>query len=222
MQIFHKIIYFLLIVVLISGCGDKYDNSNFWETINLSKKGIVLEQDITLNDDIFYRFLLEYIQDKESKKLEWEEASTKYKGDEKFNHISVFRIMGMGGKDNQTNLYKMKFKGSNIVLKITLIPYSKHHEKYKYRKGNDISNTILDYSNKKNFEIIADLSSYPYLVMKKASDNKNDTAYGKRILEIALDKGKYHLIIENINDVPEVKTIRTIFSIEPARYGKGF
>lgn len=198
---------------------DNYERSNIWQLIDLSKKGIVYEDDVILQDNIFYRFSLGYIQDTNDKAKEWKEAE-QIKGKEIFKHITLFRIMGIGGYSPETGKARMEFEGSKIVLKFTLIPKNNILEDYRYRRGDESKTDILTYPKDKPFEIIMDLSTYPEYSSSIAKDNKEDWSHDKRICEIGLNKGEYHIKIENLYDVLEIKKIRTAFTITPARYGK--
>jgi hypothetical protein len=228
MKIFLKIVFgiFLIVVVGMSLILffamyeriDNYERSNIWQLIDLSKKGIVYEDDVILQDNIFYRFSLGYIQDKNAELKEWKEAEQL--GVDKFKNTSVFRIMGIGGYSPETGKARMEFEGSKIVLKFTLIPKNNILEDYRYRRGDESKTDILTYPKDKPFEIIMDLSKYPEYSSSIAKDNKEDWSYNKKICEIGLNKGEYHIKIENLNDVPEIKKIRTAFIITPARYGK--
>lgn len=128
----------------------------------------------------------------------------------------------MGGYSSKTGKGWMEFEGSKIVLKFTLIPKNNILEDYRYRRGDKSNTDILTYPKDKPFEIIMDLSKYTSFSSTVAEDNKEDWSYEKRICEIGLNKGEYHIKIENLYDVPEIKKIRTAFIITPARYGKWF
>lgn len=124
--------------------------------------------------------------------------------------------MGIGGYSPETGKARMEFEGSKIVLKFTLIPKNNILEDYRYRRGDESKTDILTYPKDKPFEIIMDLSTYPEYSSSIAKDNKEDWSHDKRICEIGLNKGEYHIKIENLYDVLE----RTAFTITPARYGK--
>jgi len=202
----------LIFSVLIIGCNSTYETPRVWKNMDVTKKGNKEEINISIEKDAFYRIALAYIQDIKSLQKESDEA-------EKLNinfdeYISVFKILGFN---------RGLKPGSKIILKVKVEPYQKQTEDYKYRRADDKKIfTVHKASKEKPFEITMDLSKYKKISTSRAPDKSGDTQRLKNIVGVYLKKGDYKISVESLNDVPEVKKIRTYLIIEADSYGKGF
>ena len=202
----------LVFSVLIIGCNSTYETPRVWKNMDVTKKGNKEEINISIEKDAFYRIALAYIQDIKSLQKESDEA-------EKLNinfdeYISVFKILGFN---------RGLKPGSKIILKVKVEPYQKQTEDYKYRRADDKKIfTVHKASKEKPFEITMDLSKYKKISTSRAPDKSGDTQRLKNIVGVYLKKGDYKISVESLNDVPEVKKIRTYLIIEADSYGKGF
>jgi len=142
----------------------------------------------------------------------------------------MFKIMGVYGYD------KLPY-GSKIVLKLTLTPlfdlkkdyiyYTQERYHYKNYNEDNLYTDLTSLSKRsgkrvmksnKPFKYIMDLSEF-YIGFK--NDNDDFTGYdinkywtfGKKIIMINLPKGNYHVRLENLENVPEIKQIETSFFI---------
>jgi len=202
----------LIFSVLIIGCNSTYETPRVWKNMDVTKKGNKEEINISIEKDAFYRIALAYIQDIKSLQKESDEA-------EKLNinfdeYISVFKILGFN---------RGLKPGSKIILKVKVEPYQKQTEDYKYRRADDKKIfTVHKASKEKPFEITMDLSKYKKISTSRAPDKSGDTQRLKNIVGVYLKKGDYKISVESLNDVSEVKKIRTYLIIEADKYGKGF
>ncbi|RXI36665.1 hypothetical protein CRU99_13260 [Malaciobacter mytili] len=210
-----KIKIFLLIVgvLFFLGCEKrKYQevDPDVWALVDMSKKGNIYETDISIIEDNYYKFDFGYIQDKETLLREIEEA--RRLSLELSNYITVFKILGLYGSE-----HAVVRAGSKIILKLTITPYQVQEEDYLYRKGDDYNLYTKFYAQKeKPFEVIMDLSKYGYISTCMANDNSGDISKNKKIVAVWLKKGMdYHIKLESLNDVLELKKIRTHLIIEP-------
>ncbi len=174
----------------------------------MSKKGNIYETDISIIKDMFYKFDFGFIQDKKSQLKEIKEA--KKLRVEVSNYITVFKILGdYGAKD------EVRKAGSKVILKLTITPYQIQKNDYLYKKGNNQKVEFFALKEKP-FEVIMDLSKYGSLSSYIANDNPGDYSENKNIIAILLEKGMdYHIKLESLNDVPELKQIRTHLIIRP-------
>jgi len=202
----------LVFSVLIIGCNSTYETPRVWKDMDVTKKGNKEEINISIEKDAFYRVGLGYIQDKKSKEIEYKKA--KNLNGPSYRHISLFKILGDTG-DGKT--------GSKIILKVKVTPYEKQTEDYKYRRADDKKIfTVHKASKEKPFEITMDLSKYKHIYHTTAPDETDDQMNLKNIVGVYLRKGDYKISVESLNDVSEVKKIRTYLIIEADSYGKGF
>jgi|GEM_PF-2468465 len=243
MKSFVKILAILIQIFFYTGCFSKYETPVIKEVdlekyetpvikeVDLEKAGVVADFNMSITEEKVYGFYLYRIFDKEQAKKETEELKKKFPNLGIGNlpptntDKAMRKIIGFYGYDGVGPL------GSKIVLKLTLTPLFNLKEdyvyytqdRYHYKNHNKIKVYSPDADKKvmkrdKLFKYIMDLSEY-HSGFKDGNyshtgyDSKKYWAFGKEIIRINLPKGNYHIKLENLEDVPEIKQIKTSFSI---------
>ncbi|MEV9497912.1 DUF5625 family protein [Aliarcobacter butzleri] len=191
-----------IFVFIFSGCFSPRFKPIILD-VNLEKAGVVADFNMTILKEYPYSFKIYYVYDRLQVRKDGVEDS-------------IDRIIG-------GRFIKPIEKGSKIVLKLTITPLFDLKKDYLYRipefskiktpQGSDIEKIM---KNNKPFEYIIDLSEY---------DNSGGGGYYgydteiyagiyKRIVDVTLPSGKYNIRLENLEDVPEIVDIKTVFKIQ--------
>ncbi|MEV9615789.1 DUF5625 family protein [Aliarcobacter butzleri] len=225
MKTYIKIFFLpLLIVFIFNGCVrvayglvNHFTEENVaLEEINLEKTGVIADFDIDISEPEYYEFNFNYISITEEYKISQENFK---KGIETESDKIRKDIVG--------SRYKNK-KGTKIVLKLTVTPLSLDKSENIFSLGSRYTE-----EKAKNLEVgkameytidLSEIFAYKYrsycFDSKKSEWKKGDVkkcryqSSAKLIEEIVLSKGKYHIKLENLEDVPEIKKIdATLFEI---------
>lgn len=201
----------------------------FHETIDISKRGIVFDKNISINKTglyevnfIYSQELLEQIKEKEiSEKTRPSRENVEEFAKWLCSSSSITKIAGLYKDDKMSDLSlnerqntKNICSGSKIVLKISITPLHKNINQWKYFKGNDKDIYIQNARtlNDTNFHITSDLSKYGNFKISTAPNGA--IANYKRIATVELNNGNFNIKIESLNYIPEVKNILTYFELE--------
>ena len=202
------------------------------ETIDISKKGIAFDKNISINKTGLYEInfiysqeLLEQIKEKEMS----EKTRPSRENIEEFakwlcSSSSITKIAGLYKDDKMSDLSRQDTKnicsGSKIVLKISITPLHENINQWKYFKGNDKDVYIQNARtlNDTNFHITSDLSKYGNFKISTAPNGA--IASYKRMATMELNNGNFNIKIESLNYVPEVKNILTYFELEEIPKGR--
>ncbi|MCG3659944.1 DUF5625 family protein [Aliarcobacter butzleri] len=176
--------------------------------VNLEKAGVVADFNMTILKEYPYSFKIYYVYDR------LQSQKNRAISPDEENYVNKI----IGG-----NFMGPIKKGSKIVLKLTITPLFDLKKDYLYRipefskiktpQGSDIEKIM---KNNKPFEYIIDLSEY---------DNSGGGGYYgydteiyagiyKRIVDVTLPSGEYNIRLENLEDVPEIVDIKTVFKIQ--------
>lgn len=214
-------IFFLpfLIVFIFNGCvrvayglvNPFTEETVGLKEIDVEKAGVVADFDIDISEPEYYEFNFNYISITEEYKISQENFKKGIK-----TESDKIR------KDIVGDEYENK-KGTKIVLKLTITPLSLDKSENIFSLGSRYTeDKAKNLQVGKAMEYTMDLSeifantykSYCF-DSKKSEWKKGDVkkcrylSAGKLITEIVLSKGKYHIKLENLEDVPEIKKIKT-------------
>ncbi|MCG3681312.1 DUF5625 family protein [Aliarcobacter butzleri] len=232
MDTFIKFSFTLSLVFLWTGCFSKYETPDIAKKVDLEKAEVVADFNMSIAEEKVYSFYLYYVYDSKQYQRELDELKKEFPNQHlsKLPKTNTWKIISkiVGIKDSNEVLEQY---GSKIVLKLTLTPlfdlkedytyFTQEHYHYtNYNKANRTAPLINKKIMKsdKSFEYIIDLSEYGYGVStggytRTGYDHEKYWGYGKKMVDIILPKGDYHIKLENLEDVPEIKQIKTSFSI---------
>lgn len=219
-----------IFIFLWTGCFSKYETPEIVKKIDLEKAGVVADFNMSITKEDGYGFYLYYVYDSKQYQRELDELKKEFPN----QHLSelpktnmwkiISKIVGIEGPGEVLERY-----GSKIVLKLTLTPLFDLKEDYtyftqEYYHYTNYNRAVAPLINKrvmksdKAFEYIIDLSEYRYGVSTggythTGYDHKEYWGYGKTMVVMKLPKGDYHIKLESLEDVPEIKQIKTSFSI---------
>ncbi|MCG3658000.1 DUF5625 family protein [Aliarcobacter butzleri] len=231
MKTYIKIFFLpLLIVFIFNGCVrvayglvNHFTEENVaLEEINLEKTGVIADFDIDISEPEYYDFIIDFIYNKDELRkeiVEFEQKNPKSK-------LYIERLESL--RDIVGNKYENK-KGIKIVLKLTVTPLSLDKSenifslgsRYTEEKAKDleVSKAIeytMDFSERDEEGGRPHCFNFDSKESKWEIDNKKCTysSSKKTVYSKMLSKGKYHIKLENLEDVPEIKKIdATLFRV---------
>lgn len=232
-----KICSFLIIslfTILFSGCAN-YPTIPMYAPLDTTKVGTVYETNFSITKDVHATYFgLEYVEDKEKHRIEWEKLK-KDKAEGKISgaisdHTTISKIVGDFYSPRKTEDNGIKKAGEKLVLKLTVSQISEPLEAIQYRIGTsqyDIDEKTgdgvfkLTQLNKgEKIEIITDMAFHRSESHGWSSDGSKDSAWDKAIAYTRLTKGDYQVRVEVLETSPEFREIRTNFVITNTYFGK--